>query len=82
MLKLKNSQTIQSLVYIIDEEHSQFCTLNLDEQAQIIARAKGGRGSNEEYLYNTRNKMADLGINDAEIEWLYTRVMAIKNQKR
>ena len=82
LLKLKNSQTIQSLVYIIDEEHSQFCTLNLDEQAQIIARAKGGRGSNEEYLYNTRNKMADLGINDAEIEWLYTRVMAIKNQKR
>ena len=52
------------------------------EQAEIIAVAKGGRGPNDEYLYSTRNKMAELGINDTEIEWLYTRVMAIKNQKR
>ena len=82
LLNLKNGQSIQSLVYIIDEEHAQYCKLILDEQAKIIANAKGGRGPNDEYLYSTRNKIAELGITDTDIEWLYTRVMSIKNQKR
>ena len=41
-----------------------------------------GRELNDEYLYSTRNKIAELGITDTDIEWLYTRVMSIKNQKR
>ena len=77
----KNGQSIQSLVYIIDEGHAQYCKLNIDEQAKIIANAKGGRGPNDEYLYRTRDKMAELGINDTGIEWLYAKVMLIKNQK-
>ena len=40
-----------------------------------------GRGPNDEYLYSTRNKIAELGINDADIECLYTKVRLIKNQK-
>ena len=80
-LHLKNGQSIQSLVYIIDEGHAQYCKLTLDEQAKIIADAKGGRGANDEYLYRTRDKMAELGINDTGIEWLYAKVMLIKNQK-
>ena len=82
LLNLKNGQSIQSLVYVIDEEHAQYCKLTLDEQAKIIANAKGGRGPNDEYLYSTRNKIAELSITDTDIEWLYTRVMSIKNQKR
>ena len=81
LLSLKNGQSIQSLVYVIDEGHAQYCKLTLDEQAKIIADAKGGRGPNDEYLYSTRNKIAELGINDDEIERLYTKVMLIKNQK-
>ena len=80
-LNLKNGQSIQSLVYVIDEGHAQYCKLTLDEQAKIIAVAKGGRGPNDEYLYSTRKKIAELGINDAEIECLYAKVMLIKNQK-
>jgi cation transport protein ChaC len=56
--------------------------LTLDEQAKIIAAANGGRGPNDEYLHSTRNKIAELGISDAEIEWLHTRVMSIKTRKR
>mgnify|MGYP001278836222 CR=1 FL=1 len=41
-LHLKNGQSIQSLVYIIDEGHAQYCKLTLDEQAKIIAHKKGG----------------------------------------
>ena len=81
LVSLKNGQCIQSLVYVIDEEHAQYCKLTLNEQAKIIADAKGGRGPNDEYLYSTRNKIAELGITDDEIECLYTKVMLIKNQK-
>ena len=80
-LYLKNGQSIQSLVYVIDEGHAQYCRLTIDKQAEIIANAKGGRGPNDEYLYSTRNKIAELGINDAEIECLYTKVRLIKDQK-
>ena len=80
-LYFKNGQSIQSLVYVIDEGHAQYCRLTIDEQAKIIANAKGGRGPNDEYLYSTRNKIAELGINDEEIECLYTKVRLIKDQK-
>ena len=80
-LHLKNGQSIQSLVYVIDDRHAQYCKLTLNEQAKIIADAKGGRGPNDEYLYRTRNKIAELGIKDAEMECLYNKVMLIKNQK-
>jgi cation transport protein ChaC len=81
LLNLKIEQSIKSLVYVIDEKHVQYCKLTLDEQAKVIAAANGGRGPNYEYLYSTRNKIAELGITDTDIEWLYTRVMSIKNQK-
>lgn len=81
LLYLKNGQSIRSLAYVIDEGHAQYCRLTIDEQAKIIANAKGGQGPNDEYLYSTRNKIAELGIKDAEMECLYTKVRLIKDQK-
>ena len=63
---------------MIDEGHAQYCKLTLDEQAKIIADAKGGRGPNDKYLYSTRNKIAELGINDAEMNSVY---QSYANQK-
>jgi cation transport protein ChaC len=80
-LRLKNSQSIQSLVFIIEEGHAQYCKLTLDQQAKIIADAKGRLGPNDEYLYRTRDKLVELGIKDTGVEWLYAKVMLIKNQK-
>ena len=81
LLNLKNGKSVQSLVYVIDEDHEQYCKLTLDEQAKIIAAANGGRGSNYEYLYSTRNKLAELKLNDPDIELLYKKVLSIKEQK-
>jgi len=64
-----------ALAYVIDPDHWQYCGgLDLEEQAQIIARAVGGRGLNRDYLWSTAAHLADLGISDPELEWLAERV--------
>lgn len=62
------------LTYVINRDHVQYCLLSLEEQAHIIAGAVGGRGPNDEYLYNTATHLAELGIGDADLEALVTMV--------
>ncbi|MBK6466646.1 MAG: gamma-glutamylcyclotransferase [Rhodobacter sp.] len=69
---------ITALAYVIDPDHNQYCGgLALEEQAQIIARARGGRGLNCDYLWSTAAHLAELGIADADLEWLAARVRAL-----
>jgi hypothetical protein len=44
------------------------------KQAQIIARAIGGRGPNRDYLFNTAAHLRKLGLADADLDWLARRV--------
>ncbi len=72
---LSNGATQQATVYVIDADHTQYCGgLSLEVQAQIIARAIGGRGPNRDYLFATAQHLTDLGIPDADLDWLVTRV--------
>jgi cation transport protein ChaC len=65
------AQTVTALCYVIDPAHDQYCGgLPLAVQADIIATAVGGRGPNAEYLFNTADHLAHLGIADPDLEWL------------
>jgi glutathione-specific gamma-glutamylcyclotransferase len=68
---------LEALTYVIDPDHVQYCQLDLEEQARIIAQAAGGRGANRDYLWSTAAHLAELGIADADLEWLATRVRAL-----
>lgn len=75
---LSDGREVDAVVYVIDEDHVQYCGgLPLEEQAQIIAKAIGGRGPNTEYLYNTASHLTDVGLHDPALEWLYARVKAL-----
>jgi len=76
-VSLKDGRTVTAVTYVIDPDHVQYCALDLEEQARIIAHAVGGRGPNSEYLFNTAAHLADLGIPDDDLEWLSTRVRAL-----
>ncbi|WGW04350.1 gamma-glutamylcyclotransferase [Tropicibacter oceani] len=76
-LDLNDGTRIEAVSYVIDRDHVQYCRLPLEEQAQIIAQAHGGRGPNSEYLFNTAAHLVDLGIPDAELQWLVDRVRAL-----
>lgn len=75
---LDNGQVVNAVTYVIDPHHVQYCGgIPLEEQAQIIAHAVGGRGPNPEYLYNTASHLADIGLSDPDLEWLSQRVRTI-----
>lgn len=69
---------VRAVTYVIDRAHPQYWgRLSLDEQAAIIARARGDRGPNRDYLHATAERLRSLGIADAELDWLDARVRAI-----
>ncbi|WP_420568495.1 gamma-glutamylcyclotransferase [Thalassovita sp.] len=75
---LRDGRSVTAITYVIDPDHVQYCGgLPLEEQAQIIARAHGGRGPNTEYLFNTADHLTQLGIRDHELDWLTARVREI-----
>jgi len=75
---LSGGGQVQALAYVIDPDHVQYCGgLALEEQARIIAQATGGRGPNRDYLFSTASHLVDLGIADADLEWLAARVRAL-----
>lgn len=77
-LRLADGRDVRALAYVIDPDHVQYCGgLALEEQAQIIAHATGGRGPNRDYLWSTAAHLAELGIADADLDWLADRVRAI-----
>jgi len=77
-LVLANGQRVEAVVYVVDTDHAQYVRdMPLEQQAQVIARAVGGRGPNTEYLYNTQAHLEELAIEDADLRWLAARVRAL-----
>lgn len=75
---LRQGGQVTALVYVIDPDHDQYCGgLPPEEQARIIARSVGGRGSNRDYLLNTAEHLSSLGICDPDLVWLAARVRQI-----
>ncbi len=70
-IEFNDGDSAEALCYIIDRGHEQYAgALELDRQADIIARASGSAGPNSEYLFNTFSHMQELGISDPDMEHL------------
>ncbi|ODM42386.1 gamma-glutamylcyclotransferase [Cereibacter johrii] len=79
-VRLATGETVEAVGYVIDPDHGQYCgDLDLEAQAQIIARAAGERGPNRDYLLYTVAHLQSLGISDPDLCWLATRVRALGN---
>ncbi len=75
---LVDGARVRALTYVINRDHPQYCgSLPLEEQARIIARRHGVKGPNRDYLFATAQHLADLGLADADLDWLVTRVRAL-----
>lgn len=78
-VSLTGGGQVSAVAYVIDRTHAQYCGgLPLEEQAQIIARAVGGRGPNRDYLHRTAAHLSALGLADTELNWLSQRVEALE----
>jgi len=76
-LQTEEGASLDALAYVIDPAHQQYCQFDLETQARMIATARGGRGPNDEYLFNTAAHLAQMGIRDADMEWLVERVRVL-----
>ena len=78
-VSLRDGRKVRAVCYVIDRDHDQYCGgLPLEEQARIIALAVGGRGPNWQYLENTAQHLADLGLADPDLDWLQARVSVLR----
>ena len=78
-LPLADGRIVQAVTYVVDRNHAQYCRYGLDQQAQIIAGAVGGRGPNPEYLFKTAEMLHDLGIPDPQLDYLAEKVANLTN---
>jgi glutathione-specific gamma-glutamylcyclotransferase len=78
-ITFRDGATVSAVTYVIDRAHVQYVAgLALEDQARIIAHAIGGRGPNDEYLYNTAAHLAELDLADEDLNWLVARVRGLK----
>jgi cation transport protein ChaC len=72
---LEDGTHVEAVTYVIDPHHCQYVRdTALEEQARVIAHARGERGPNCDYLFATAEHLDQLGISDPDIVWLVQRV--------
>lgn len=68
---LDGGGVVEAICYVSNPAHDQYRGgLSLEEQAAVIARSVGPMGPNAEYLHNTVASLAELGLDDPELEAL------------
>jgi cation transport protein ChaC len=68
---------IEAVTYVMNRDHPQYRgDLSLADQADVIAAAVGPRGPNADYLMNTVESLAALGLEDADLVSLADLVRA------
>ena len=66
---------VQAIAFVIDRSHERYASgLDQDAIAEAIARAEGPLGRCADYLVNTTEHLAELGIRDRRLEALCRRI--------
>lgn len=82
-LELSDGRRIEAVGYVIRRDHDQYAGgLDLSQQAQMIARAQGGRGANADYLFNTTRHLAQMGVEDLDMDELARHVRRLLQPPR
>ncbi|MFN3524561.1 MAG: gamma-glutamylcyclotransferase [Paracoccus sp. (in: a-proteobacteria)] len=68
---LEDGRHVEALTYVMRRDHWQYAGgLPLPDQARMIAGAVGGRGPNADYLFNTAEHLAQIGMADPLLDEL------------
>lgn len=74
---LEDGREVRAVTYVVRPDHRQYACVDLDTQARTIMAASGQRGPNIDYLTNTAERLAHLGIHDPQIEALLRRTATL-----
>jgi cation transport protein ChaC len=71
--------TVRAIGFVINRAHERYARYLPDDRvAEVIATAHGQLGPCADYLVNTVDHLAELGIHDAPLERLRARVVALR----
>jgi cation transport protein ChaC len=71
--------TAQALTFVADTGHAHYAgDLTHEDTAQVIARGSGQRGPNLDYLHNTLQHLAELGVRDLGLSKLHQRTLELR----
>jgi cation transport protein ChaC len=71
----------EAIVFVVTPGHPQYAgALPRDATAEIIARARGQRGTCRDYLAHTVRALAEVGIDDGDLKDLLARVDALADR--
>ncbi len=74
---------VEALAYVMDPAHPQYASgLSDGECAEIIARSRGRRGENREYLEKTIRQLARMRVQEPGLERIAGRVAEIRLRAR
>jgi len=69
----------QALTFVANTGHAYYADdLTHEDTAQVIARGRGQRGPNLDYLYNTLQHLAELGVRDHGLSKLHQRTLELR----
>ncbi len=81
-VELEGGATVQALCYVMDQTNEQYRGgLDLAQQAEVIATARGPAGTNVEYLEKTVDQLGALGIDDPDMLQVRDLVAAYQQRK-
>lgn len=76
-VRLEDGRVVTALVYVVDERHEQYAgELDLDRQLEMVRQGVGISGPNVDYVLNTAQHLAELGIKDRQLMALAERLAA------
>lgn len=82
-VRLESGTVVQALCYVMDQTNRQYRGgLNLAQQAEVIATARGPAGTNVEYLEKTVDQLSLLGIDDPDMLQVRDLVAAYQQRER
>ncbi len=69
------AEPVTALTYLVDRAHPQYAgVLSLERQYELVNGAVGQSGANPDYVLNTVDHLAELGIRDRGLEALGRRL--------
>ncbi|WP_029351957.1 gamma-glutamylcyclotransferase [Bosea sp. 117] len=70
-----SERTVPAVAFLVDRGHAQYAgRLSREDRLHLIRQGHGHGGPNTDYVTQTRSHLAELGIRDAEMDWLAERL--------
>ena len=68
-------QDVMAVTYCVDRTHGQYAgTMTREDQLEIVRGAEGQSGINPDYVIATSAALEKLGVHDATLHWLASRL--------